>query len=360
MIDLRSDTVTRPVAGMFAAMFNASVGDDVYGDDPSVNELEQYASYLCQTEAALFVPSGTQSNLLALLTHCKRGDEFITGFDSHTFKYEGGGAASLGGIHTHTVRVKDDGCLDLQEVEQSIKRDDFHFARTRLLTLENSYHGRVLPLSYLEKVRQLCKQYGLALHLDGARIFNSAVKLNVPVSSICTYFDSVSVCLSKGLGAPVGSLLCGSADFIDEARRWRKVTGGGMRQAGYMAAAGLYALKSMVERLDDDHANALKLDVLLQGCSAYKVRSSWTQTNMVWVDFKEKQNLDFINHAKKNGLLLSLTANGTACRMILHHDVTELDVTHAAEVFRSFFESQSFESQSSELDNELGTISSYQ
>lgn len=341
MIDLRSDTVTRPVAGMLEAMFGAEVGDDVYGDDPSVNELERYAAEALQMEAALFVPSGTQSNLLALLTHCQRGDEFITGFDSHTYKYEGGGAASLGGIHTQTVPVDASGHLDLDEVQHVIKRDDFHFARTRLLTLENTYHGRVLAPSYLAQVRVLCDQNNIALHLDGARIFNAAVKLDQPVHTISTVFDSVSICLSKGLGAPVGSVLCGTTEFIAQARRWRKVTGGGMRQAGYMAAAGLYALQSMVTRLREDHDNASELDRLLQGGRGFRVRTGWTQTSMVWIDFDEIQNDQFLEYARERGVLFSLTAHGTACRMILHHDVSRADIEQAAGVFRDWFSRKS-------------------
>ncbi|MCW5622370.1 MAG: low-specificity L-threonine aldolase, partial [Burkholderiales bacterium] len=258
-IDLRSDTVTRPTPGMRAAMAAAEVGDDVYGEDPTVNRLEVLAAGLLGKEAALFVPTGTQSNLLGVMAHCERGDEYLVGQQAHTYKYEGGGAAVLGSIQPQPLEFEPDGSLDLERAAAAIKPDDSHFARTRLLCLENTQGGKVLALDYLERAHAFARAHGLGLHLDGARLFNAAVEQGVPVGEIARWFDTVSVCLSKGLGAPVGSVLCGSAGHIAKARRWRKVLGGGMRQAGVLAAAGIYALENHIERLAEDHANARRL-----------------------------------------------------------------------------------------------------
>jgi threonine aldolase len=236
-IDLRSDTVTRPTPAMREAIARAEVGDDVYGEDPTVNALQQRLADELGFEAGLFVPSGTQSNLLALMSHCQRGDEYIVGMDAHTYKYEGGGAAVLGSIQPQPLPQAPDGTLPLDAVERAIKPDDAHFARTRLLSLENTWHGRALPLQYLAEARALCAAHGLALHLDGARLYNAAISQGIPAHAIARHFDSVSVCLSKGLGAPVGSVLLGAHGLIDQARRLRKMVGGGMRQAGLLAAA---------------------------------------------------------------------------------------------------------------------------
>lgn len=280
MIDLRSDTVTRPTQAMRQAMLDAEVGDDVYGEDPTVTHLEQRLAGDFGLAAGLFVPSGTMSNLLGLLAHCERGDEYLVGQQAHTYKYEGGGAAVLGSIQPQPIEMAADGSLDLDLVRSYIKADDFHFARTRLLALENTMHGKVLPLAYLAAARAFTREHGLALHLDGARLYNAAVKLGVPVREVTRHFDSVSVCLSKGLGAPVGSVLCGDAALIAKARRWRKVVGGGMRQAGLLAAAGLHALDHHVERLAEDHAHAAKLGAALAGLG-YPVEP--VQTNMVYL-----------------------------------------------------------------------------
>ncbi|MFU8769867.1 MAG: low-specificity L-threonine aldolase, partial [Desulfotignum sp.] len=258
-IDLRSDTVTRPGREMLAAMMAAPVGDDVYGEDPTVNLLEQTAARITGKAAALFCASGTQTNLVALLSHCERGDEYIVGQTAHTYRYEAGGGAVLGSIQPQPLDFEPDGTLDLARVARFIKPDDFHFAKTRLLCLENTQGGKVLPLEYLKDARALADRHGLGFHLDGARVFNAAVKLGVDVKEITTLFDSVSCCLSKGLGAPVGSVLCGSDAFIARARRWRKMVGGGMRQAGILAAAGLYALSRNIDRLAEDHAHAARL-----------------------------------------------------------------------------------------------------
>ncbi len=333
ILDLRSDTVTRPVEGMRKAMFDAELGDDVYGDDPTVNRLESLAAEITGKQASVFVPSGTQSNLIALLTHCQRGDEYIVGHDAHSYKYEGGGAAALGGIQPQTVAFNEQAQLPLESVEAVIKPDDSHFARTRLLALENTQHGRVVSLQYLESAHEFCQQHKLALHLDGARVCNAAVALGVPVSQVTQYFDTVSVCLSKGLGSPVGSVLCGSSGFISEARRWRKVTGGGMRQAGVLAAAGIYSLENMIERLEQDHANAIRLQNLLAAAPGVVVRSDWTQTNMLWLDLDENIAQPLRTKAAENNILLS--AEGSVCRLVLHHDIDASDVETVAAVLNT-------------------------
>ncbi|MCG8435344.1 MAG: low-specificity L-threonine aldolase, partial [Gammaproteobacteria bacterium] len=251
-IDLRSDTVTLPTQAMRDAMHAADVGDDVYGEDPSVNALEARMAHMAGFESALFLPSGTQSNLVALLSHCRRGDEYIVGQHAHTYRFEGGGAAVFGGIQPQPLDFEADGTLHLDKVAAAIKPDDNHFARTRLLCLENTVNGKILPLSYMQAAAEFARAHNLKLHLDGARIFNAAVALGFNLRDITQHCDSVSICLSKGLGAPVGSVLCGDRAFIEQARRWRKVAGGGMRQAGVLAAACIYALDNNVERLAED------------------------------------------------------------------------------------------------------------
>ncbi|MDQ2070232.1 low-specificity L-threonine aldolase [Natronospira sp. AB-CW4] len=281
MIDLRSDTVTRPTAAMRDAMMAAEVGDDVYGEDPTVNRLEALAAERLGLEAGLFLPSGTQSNLAGLLAHCQRGDEYIVGHNAHTYQYEGGGAAVLGGIQPQPLPLDDRGCMDPAAVVAAIKPDDAHFARTRLLCLENTWWGRPLPMDYLDRMQALARDHGLAFHLDGARVFNAAVSHGVPVADITARFDSVSFCLSKGLGAPVGSVLCGSTSLIHEARRWRKVLGGGMRQAGILAAAGIHALEHHVDRLADDHRRAAWLADELEATGKLAVDRSGSNILMV-------------------------------------------------------------------------------
>lgn len=282
-IDLRSDTVTRPGSGMREAMANAVVGDDVWGDDPSVNELEATTASLLGKEAAVFVPSGTQSNLCALMAHCARGDEYIVGQSAHAYRDEGGGAAVLGSIQPQPIEFSEDGSLDLDLVRSKVKPDDAHFARTRLIALENTHDGKVVPASYMKAARALADELGLGLHLDGARLWNAAAELDVPESELAEPFDSVSVCLSKGLGAPVGSVLVGTAELIARARRHRKILGGAMRQAGVLAAAGLYAIEHNRSRLVDDHAMAVRLGESLGAIDGVEVLA--VQTNMVFVDF---------------------------------------------------------------------------
>jgi threonine aldolase len=329
VIDLRSDTVTQPTPAMRQAMQNAPLGDDVYGEDPSVIELQDYLAAELGFASALFVPTGTMSNLLGLMAHCGRGDEYIVGQQAHTYKYEGGGAAVLGSIQPQPIDGEADGSLDLAKVAAAIKQDDFHFARTRLLALENTMQGKVLPLSYLQAARSFTQEHGLALHLDGARLYNAAVKLGVPAREITQHFDSVSVCLSKGLGAPIGSVLCGSVELIDRARRLRKMVGGGMRQAGGLAAAGLYALKHQVERLAEDHANAERLAAGLTELG-YSVEP--VQTNMVYVDIGDQAGA--LKHfAAQRGITLSAAPR---LRMVTHLDVSAAAIAQVVAAFAEF------------------------
>lgn len=329
IIDLRSDTVTQPTAGMRDAMLAAELGDDVYGEDPTVNRLEQRLARDLGFAAALFVPTGTMSNLLGLMAHCERGDEYIVGQQAHTYKYEGGGAAVLGSIQPQPLDMEDDGSLDLARVEATIKQDDFHFARTRLLALENTMQGKVLPPEYLAAARAFTRDKGLALHLDGARLFNAAVRLGVEAREITRHFDSVSVCLSKGLGAPVGSVLCGSEALIGKARRLRKMVGGGMRQAGVLAAAGLYALDHQVERLVEDHANA---DSLAAGLRELGYAVEPVQTNMVYVQVGERAAA-LKAFCAERGIRLSAAPR---LRMVTHLDVDAGAMAQVIEAFAAF------------------------
>lgn len=322
-IDLRSDTVTQPTAGMRAAMAAADVGDDVYGEDPTVNRLEAHVAALFGKEAAVFVATGTQSNLIGLMAHCERGDEYIVGQQAHTYKYEGGGAAVLGSIQPQPIDNEPDGTLDLRRVAAAIKPDDSHFAKTRLFALENTQGGKVLPLDYVDAAARLAREHGLGLHLDGARVFNAAVKLGVPVRRVGEPFDSVSVCLSKGLGAPVGSVLVGSRDLVARARRWRKVLGGGMRQAGLMAAAGLYALEHHVDRLAEDHANAVALARLLSDIPGVGVDPAAVQTNMVFMTVDPQVAPHLKHELARQGMMISL---GQVIRLVTHLDVSAEDV----------------------------------
>lgn len=329
IIDLRSDTVTQPTPGMLAAMHAAPTGDDVYGEDPMVNRLEAELATRLGFQAALFVPSGTMSNLLGLMAHCERGEEYIVGQQAHTYKYEGGGAAVLGSIQPQPLEFQADGTLDLDQVKAAIKPDDFHFARTRLLALENTMQGKVLPLSYLAQARDFTRENGLQLHLDGARLYNAAVKLGVPAGEITQYFDSVSVCLSKGLGAPVGSVLCGTQAYIAKARRLRKMVGGGMRQAGILAAAGLYALDHQVQRLEQDHAHAAQLAEGLQA-QGYTVEP--VQTNMVYVQLNTRAS-EFKAFAAARGVTVTAAPR---LRMVTHLDVDAAQVEQVVGVFADF------------------------
>jgi len=311
------------------AMARAPLGDDVYGEDPTVNKLESWLAERLGFAAGLFVPSGTMSNLLGLMAHCERGDEYIVGQQAHTYKYEGGGAAVLGSIQPQPLDNHADGSLDLNQGVAAIKADDFHFARTRLLALENTMQGKVLSLDYLAAARKLTREKGLGLHLDGARLYNAAVKLGVDAREIAQHFDSVSVCLSKGLGAPIGSVLCGSSEFIAKARRLRKMVGGGMRQAGSIAAAGLYALEHQVERLADDHANAAFLGkaLLELGFDVEPVH-----TNMVYVQIggRAEQLKAF---CAERGIVLSASPR---LRMVTHLDTSATQMEQVVAAFAEF------------------------
>ena len=333
-IDLRSDTVTRPTPAMRAAMLEAAVGDDVYGEDPTVNALQQRLAADLGFEAALFVPTGTQSNLIALMSHCERGDEYLVGADAHTYKFEGGGAAVLGSIQPQPIAHDVDGSLPLDKVAAAIKPVDPHFARTRLLALENTWHGRVLPMDYLKAARAFASERGLGLHLDGARLFNAAVACGLPARDIAGHFDSVSVCLSKGLGAPVGSVLVGSAALIEKARRWKKVTGGGWRQAGMLAAAAQYALDHHVDRLADDHARAVMLAAGLGDLPGVKLLGQ--HTNMVFIDVPADRLRELDVHLRSAGIRISIGYLPTL-RLVTHLDIDDEGVARTIAAFRQFF-----------------------
>jgi threonine aldolase len=331
-IDLRSDTVTRPSDAMRKIMAEAEVGDDVYGEDPTVNRLEALAARMLGKEAALFVPSGTMSNLLALLSHCARGDEYIAGQDAHIYRWEGGGGAIFGGIQPQPLDFEADGSLDLGKVSRAVKSPDHHHAVTRLLCLENTQGGRVLSLDYLDAANRCARGHGLALHLDGARVFNAAVELGVPVGEIASRFDSVSVCLSKGLGAPVGSVLCGSPEFIGKAHRWRKVAGGGMRQSGILAAAGIYALENNIARLAEDHRNARDLAAGLASIAGLEAAPA--NTNILFVTTPAGSADGLREALAADGIILG---GGDSLRLVTHLDVTEEDVERTVGAFRSYY-----------------------
>lgn len=323
-MDFRSDTVTQPTQAMREAMFTAPVGDDVYGDDPTVNELEQYAAELAGFEAALFTTSGTQANLLGLMAHCERGDEYLCGQQAHNYKYEAGGAAVLGSIQPQPIENNPDGTLPFDKLAAAIKPDDMHFARTRLLSLENTINGKVLPLTYLAEAREFVNQHNLKLHLDGARVFNAAVALDVPVKEIAQYFDSMTICLSKGLCAPVGSLLLGSKEYIAKARRLRKMVGGGMRQAGILAAAGKLAITEQVLQLKQDHINAKTLAQGLAELPGFSVNPDLVQTNIVFA--KLEPQVDIASIAEKLKQQDIIITPGNPIRFVTHKDISEQDV----------------------------------
>ena len=328
LVDLRSDTVTRPSAAMRRAMAEAELGDDVFGDDPTVNRLQAHAAEMLGFPHALLFPSGTQSNLAALMSHCARGDEYLVGQEAHTYRFEAGGGAVLGSIQPQPLANRADGTLDLAEVEAAIKPDDPHFARTRLLALENTIGGKAIARPYFEDAIQLARRKNLSTHLDGARIFNASVALKSEAKQLCKGFDSVSVCLSKGLGAPAGTLLLGGKDLIARARRARKILGGAMRQAGVLAAAGLYALEHNVERLAEDHANAERLAKGLKD-AGYEVEGP--HTNMVFVRLAPERLPDLRSRLEKKNVLV---LPGARLRLVTHLDVDGAGIEHAIAVFR--------------------------
>ncbi|MET0934861.1 MAG: low-specificity L-threonine aldolase [Luteibacter sp.] len=332
-IDLRSDTVTRPTNAMREAMLRAPVGDDVYGEDPTVNALQQRLAADLGFAAGLFVPTGTQSNLIGLMAHCERGDEYIVGSDAHTYRFEGGGAAVLGSIQPQPIPQDADGTLPLDKVEAAIKPIDPHFARSRLLALENTWHGRALPFDYLAKARDLATRRGLGLHLDGARLYNAAIAYGRPARDVAAGFDSVSVCLSKGLGAPVGSVLLGDKALIEKARRWKKVTGGGWRQAGMLAAACMHALDHHVERLAEDHARAARLADGLRRIQGLDVTGC--HTNMVFVDAPADRLKDLATHMAAAGVRLSI-GYLPSIRLVTHLDIDDAGIDRTIAAFASF------------------------
>jgi threonine aldolase len=330
-VDLRSDTVTQPTAAMRKAMAEAAVGDDVFGDDPTVNRLQQVAAERLGMESALFFPSGTQSNLAALMAHCQRGEECLVGQEAHTYRYEAGGMAVLGSIQPQPLQNLPDGSLDLAMVEAAIKPDDSHFAITRLIALENTIGGKVLGRAYLADALALARRRKLSSHLDGARIFNAAVKLGMPVERLCEGFDTVSVCLSKGLGTPAGTVLVGRREVIDRARRVRKMLGGTMRQVGILAAAGLHALDHHVDRLAEDHANAERL---ARGLSALGLAVAPVQTNMVFAEVPKDSAAALKQHLDAQGVV---TLGGAKMRLVTHLDVDSRDIDRALAAFNAFF-----------------------
>lgn len=331
--DFRSDTVTRPSAGMRQAMAEAEVGDDVFGDDPTVNRLEQRMAAMLGKDAAIYVPSGTQSNLLALMSHCGRGDEYIAGQHAHLYSHEAGGAAVLGSIQPQPIAHQADGAMDLGEIEAAIKPDDHHYARTTVIALENTFGGKVLPVNYMAELAGIAQRHRLGLHLDGARAFNACVALGTDIKSFTAPFDSVSICLSKGLGAPVGSVLVGRQDLIDKARRHRKMLGGGLRQSGILAAAGLYALDHNIARLAEDHARANRL---AEGLAAFPdLKVVMPDTNIVFVDMDRALESRFTEFLADKGV--GMMGSYGRQRWVTHLDVDDAAVDGALEAVGAFF-----------------------
>ena len=337
VVDLRSDTLTRPTAEMSRAMAEADVGDDVFGEDPTVNKLEELAADRMGKEAALFVASGTMGNLVSLLTHCGRGEEIILGSFAHTFYFEQGGSAAVGGIHPRTLPNQPDGTLLLADIEGAIRTDNVHFPRTRLIVLENTHNlcgGYPLDIAYMQAVGDIARRHSLKIHVDGARFFNAAAALDVTVAELAADADSLSFCLSKGLGAPVGSVVCGSREFISEARRARKILGGGMRQAGVLAAAGIVALNEMVDRLADDHANARKLAEGLAQMPGVLVDPEQICTNIVYfeVDRQDMTVEEVVKRLDESGARMLPVGPGRI-RAVTHYHISSEDIDYVLGVF---------------------------
>ncbi len=339
VVDLRSDTLTRPTAEMSRAMSEADVGDDVFGEDPTVNKLEEMAAKRMGKEAALFVASGTMGNLVSLLAHCARGEEIILGSFAHTFYFEQGGSAAVGGIHPRTLPNQPDGTLTLSDIEAAIRPDNVHFPRTRLIVLENTHNlcgGHPLDTDYMKAVGDIARRHGLKIHVDGARFFNAAEALGVPADALAAEADSVSFCLSKGLAAPVGSVVCGKSDFISEARRARKILGGGMRQAGVLAAAGIVALNEMVGRLADDHANARKLAEGLAGMPGVSIDPARIHTNIVYFEVNRQDMTveDLVRRLDDNGARM-LPVGPDRIRAVTHYHISADDIDYVLGVVAS-------------------------
>ncbi|MEV3802176.1 low-specificity L-threonine aldolase [Aeromonas veronii] len=332
-IDLRSDTVTQPTDAMRQAMLHAEVGDDVYGEDPGVNALEAFGARLLGKQAALFVPSGTMSNLLAVMSHCQRGEGAILGNAAHIYRYEAQGSAVLGSVALQPLPMQRDGTLAFDDIKAALAPDDAHFVQTRLICLENTHNGKVLPLSYLQEMGAFVAERGLKLHLDGARLFNAAVASETSVEVIAAPFDSISICLSKGLGAPVGSLLVGSHDFIARARRLRKMLGGGMRQAGILAQAGLFALEQHVTRLADDHRRAKRLAEGLAALPGIELDLSLVQSNMVFLRLREGESAPLLAFMKERGILFSGYGE---LRLVTHLQINDDDIEEVIDAFTEY------------------------
>ncbi|MHC4691574.1 MAG: low-specificity L-threonine aldolase [Planctomycetota bacterium] len=342
-IDLRSDTVTLPTSEMRDAIYQAELGDDVFGEDPTINHFEKMAAERVGKEAALFVASGTMGNLVCSLTHCARGEEVILGDKSHMFLNEAGGMSTLGGIHPHIVANQPDGTIRLDDIEGAIRGSNVHYPRTRLICLENTHNscnGAALPAEYIDSVAELAKRNGLLLHLDGARIFNAAVALDVDVKELTRNVDSVSFCLSKGLSAPVGSVVCGSSEFIAEARRTRKVLGGGMRQAGIIAAAGIVAVKQMVERLKEDHANARRLAEGIDKIEGLSIDLAVVQTNIIYFELvSDKVDVQtFLTRLGKKGIKLLCIGGPRRFRVVTHYGIEAEDIDMTLKALREVLE----------------------
>jgi threonine aldolase len=337
IVDMRSDTITQPTSSMRQAMSEANVGDDVFGEDPTVKRLEEMVAERLGKEAALFVASGTMANLVSQLTHCGRGDEMILGDQSHMFFYEQGGSSALGGIHPHSLKNKTDGTMALADLEAAIRPNDVHFPRTKLVVLENTHNrcsGSPLAVDYMHSVAELTRRYGLKLHVDGARLFNAAIALGVDARALVAEADSVSICLSKGLAAPVGSVVSGNKDFISEARRNRKVVGGGMRQAGIIAAAGIIALTEMVDRLADDHKNARKLADGLANIEGLFIDPNLVLTNIVYIEIMKREITSQMLAQRLHTRGIRLLSTGpNRLRAVTNYHVVSSDIDYALEIF---------------------------
>ncbi len=335
IVDFRSDTVTRPTHGMRNAMANSKVGDDVYGDDPTVNELQNKVANLLGKEAGLFVTSGTQSNLCAMLAHCQRGEEIITGDKYHVYVDEAGGASVLGSIMMTSIKTRKDGSIDANEIEKKVKPDDPHYPISKLLSLENTVAGKTQNINNINECVERANKFGLSTHMDGARLMNAAVKLNIPAKEIVEKIDSVSLCLSKGLGAPAGSVLVGSKELIAKTYRIRKLVGGGMRQAGILASAGIYALDNNVNRLNDDHKNANLLAEKLSGINKILVKPKDIETNMVFIKIPVEAINSFQKYCYDNKILINVDSE--TIRLVTHLDISTEKIDFFVKKVKTFF-----------------------
>ena len=337
VIDFRSDTVTKPTQDMLAKASGATFNDDTLQGDPTARRLEGMVAEMAGMEAALFAPSGTQSNLIGIMSHCQRGDEYIVGQDAHTYLWEGGGAAVLGSIQPQPLELENNGTIAITKIENSIKPKQDYFARTKLLCLENTTHGKILPQKYLRQVREFTKTKGLKMHLDGARVFNAAVALNVNLNEITRYFDSVSICLSKGLGAPIGSVLCGTKAFIEKAKRWRKVLGGGMRQIGFIAATAIYALENNIDRLQEDHNNIKYLAMELEALPEITIIENSVHTNMMYIH-RPSNYMALQKHLEKQNIIFPQEPiYGHEIRLVTHLDITRDDIIRVIKEIKQFY-----------------------